>query len=208
MKIDEIAHYVSCGYKDYINSNSQGMQTIVYNGIIIPKPQSYRDCFVIAQSDYYRYFGTDAGFIKMFLKTFVSPYFSFNFYLRFASYRNNSLRGGVIFWVSKLIKTIIGRRRCLMISKRMPIGYGLYLAHAFGVIINPSAVIGNNCTIRQFVTIGALEGKAASIGDNVYIGPSVSIVEDVVINSNSVVGAGAVVVKDVPESRTVAGVPA
>jgi len=95
-----------------------------------------------------------------------------------------------------------------MISERTPIGYGLYLAHAFGVIINPKSVIGNNCTISQFVTIGAMEGNAACIGDNVYISPSVCVVENVNIGSHSVIGAGAVVVKDIPEAKTVAGVPA
>lgn len=46
------------------------------------------------------------------------------------------------------------------------------------------------------------------IGDNVYIGPSVCIVENVSIGDNATIGAGAVVVKDVPANATVAGVPA
>lgn len=90
----------------------------------------------------------------------------------------------------------------------MPLGYGLYLSHGFGVVVNPSAVIGNNCTISQFTTIGAVEGKAAIVGDNVYIGPSVCLVENVRIGNNVIVGAGAVVVKDVPQNTIVAGIPA
>lgn len=116
--------------------------------------------------------------------------------------------GGVIFFVSKLFKTVIGRKRGIMISERMPMGYGFCLSHGFGVIINPSAIVGNNCTICQFTTIGAVEGNAAVVGDNVYIGPGVCIVENVRIGNNSIVGAGAVVVKNVPCDCIVAGVPA
>lgn len=62
--------------------------------------------------------------------------------------------------------------------------------------------------LSQFTTIGSNEGKAAVIGDNVYIGPGVCIVEDVKIGSNVCIGAGAVVTKDIPSGSTAAGVPA
>ncbi|ATC86902.1 bacterial transferase hexapeptide domain protein [Pseudoalteromonas arctica] len=62
-----------------------------------------------------------------------------------------------------------------------------------------------NCYISQFVNIGSNHGKAASIGNNVYIGPMVCIVEDVVIASNVTIGAGAVVVKDIPKNATAVG---
>ncbi|WP_366945167.1 hypothetical protein [Zoogloea sp.] len=76
------------------------------------------------------------------------------------------------------------------------------------LIISPAAQIGNNCNFSQFLTVGSNHGKAASIDDNVYIGPGVCIVEDVTIGTNCIVGAGAVVEGDVMENSTVVGFPA
>lgn len=84
----------------------------------------------------------------------------------------------------------------------------MYIGHGVGVIINQSAIIGKNVTLSQFITIGSNKGKAATIGDNVYIGPSVCLVEDVNIGHHSIIGAGAVVTKDVPPYGIAVGVPA
>ena len=175
----------------------------------IPFPESFRDCITLAQSDYYRYCGKKAGLLRMWLYTLGHPLFAFSFWLRLCSYRSRiPVLGGVIYYIAKLLKTLLGRKRGIMFSEKMPLGYGFYLSHGFGVVVNPSAVIGNNCTISQFTTIGAVEGKAAVVGDNVYIGPSVCLVENIRVGNNSIIGAGAVVVKDVPENTIVAGVPA
>ena len=66
----------------------------------------------------------------------------------------------------------------------------------------------NNVNISKFLNIGTNENTPAIIGDNVYIGPHVCIVENVHIGNNSTIGAGAVITRDIPENATVAGVPA
>ena len=93
----------------------------------------------------------------------------------------------------------------MQIPRRCKIGYGLYLGHGICMVINPNTIIGNNVNLSHFLNIGSNKKTAATIGDNVWIGPGVCIVEDVHIGNNATVGAGAVVTKDVPEGSTVAG---
>ncbi len=77
-----------------------------------------------------------------------------------------------------------------------------------GVVIHYKAKIGKHCTIGQGVTIGGKNGKVPVIEDNVYIGPGVRILGDVRIGHDSIIGANAVVVKDVDPYSVVAGIPA
>ncbi len=90
------------------------------------------------------------------------------------------------------------------------IGPGLAIVHYGTIVINSGTKIGKNCRIHAGVNIGANggEAKAATIGDNVYIGPGAKIIGAVNVGSGSVIGANAVVTKDVPCCVTVGGVPA
>ena len=67
---------------------------------------------------------------------------------------------------------------------------------------------GNNVNLSQFVTIGSNHGKAAVIGDNVYIGPNCVLVEGITIGNNVTIGAGSVVTRSIPDNCTAAGNPA
>ena len=158
----------------------------------------------LISSDYYRYYGEcPKKYSLVFLQRLViNPALRFTFWLRLASEPSH------IRPFAKFFKTLMARKYGLAISERMKIGFGFHLLHPYGVIINPSAEIGNNVTICQFTTIGAMDGRAAVIGDMVYIGPGVCIVENVRIGTGSTVGAGSVVVRDVEDGSTVAGNPA
>ena len=81
----------------------------------------------------------------------------------------------------------------------------MYIGHNGPIRISPTAVIGNNVNLSQFTTVGSNKAHAATIGDNVYIGPNVCVVENVKIGNNATIGAGSVVTKDIPENATAVG---
>ena len=170
--------------------------------VIIPVPCNYRDCFELARSDYYRYTGKKASSFRLWIASIRNTCFRVNFWLRLSAYEGSFHR------ICAYMHRRYSLKRGLEIPYQTAIGYGLYIGHGFGIIINPTAVIGNNVNLSQFTTIGSNEGKAALIGNNVYIGPSVCLVEDVIIGSDTCIGAGAVVTKDVPKGMTAVGVPA
>lgn len=128
--------------------------------------------------------------------------FNYSFWLRLSAHKT------FLYPLARFMYSRLSRKYGIQIPPTVKIGYGLYIGHGIGIIINDSTVIGNNCNISQFLTIGSNRGTPAIIGDNVYIGPSVCIVENVRIGNNTTIGAGSVVVKDIPEGATVAGVPA
>lgn len=113
-----------------------------------------------------------------------------------------------LYMIAKLKHYRLSRLYGIQIPPSVKIGYGFYIGHGMGIVINRGTKIGNNCNISQFLNIGSNKGTPATIGDNVYIGPSVCIVEDVKIGDNATIGAGAVVTRDIPAGTTAAGVPA
>jgi serine O-acetyltransferase len=88
------------------------------------------------------------------------------------------------------------------------IGQGLFLQHGFSTIINANS-IGSNCWINQQVTIGfSNKHDRPTLKDNVTVYAGAKIIGNVTVGNNVIVGANAVVVRDVPDNCTVVGVPA
>jgi serine O-acetyltransferase len=88
------------------------------------------------------------------------------------------------------------------------IGAGLYIQHGFSTIISAKS-IGQNCWINQQVTIGYSNlTDTPTIGDSVRITAGAKVFGNISIGNNSIIGANAVVFKDVPPNCTVVGVPA
>lgn len=84
-------------------------------------------------------------------------------------------------------------------------GYG-----GIGVVIHARSEIGSNCLIGQNITIGGRSGhyEVPRIGNNVEICAGSRVLGPITIGDNAIIGANAVVIKDVPENAVVAGVPA
>lgn len=95
---------------------------------------------------------------------------------------------------------------CILICLQKISG-GLYFQHGFSTVVAAKR-IGSCCHINQQVTIGYSGSDAPIIEDNVVVAAGAIIIGKVHVGSDSVVGAGSVVTKDVPEQTVVAGVPA
>lgn len=78
-------------------------------------------------------------------------------------------------------------------------GAGLSIAHRGGIVVNGDARIGGGCRIHQGVTIGAVNGKAPVIGNDVFIGPNAGVFGGVIVGSGAVIGPHALVDFDVPD---------
>ncbi|RZC68368.1 hypothetical protein C5167_031627 [Papaver somniferum] len=92
------------------------------------------------------------------------------------------------------------------------IGHGILLDHATGVVVGETSVIGNNVSILHNVTLGGTGNvcgdRHPKIGDGVLIGACTSILGNVKIGEGAKIGAGSVVLKDVPARTTAVGNPA
>lgn len=91
------------------------------------------------------------------------------------------------------------------------IGKGMFIDHGTGVVIGETAEIGDNVTIYQGVTLGGtgkdVGKRHPTVKDNVMISAGAKVLGPVVIGECSKVGAGSVVLKDVPPHSTIVGVP-
>lgn len=91
------------------------------------------------------------------------------------------------------------------------IGRRLTIDHGMGIVIGETAIIGNDCKIFHGVTLGGTGKETGkrhpTIGNNVMIGASSTILGSVTIGDNVKIGAGAVVLNDVPANTTAVGIP-
>jgi serine O-acetyltransferase len=105
------------------------------------------------------------------------------------------------------------------IHPKAKIGKNLFIDHGMGVVIGETSEIGNNVTIYHNVTLGGISPSINSndqrntkrhptLEDNVVVGSGAQILGPIIIKKYSLVGANAVVTKDVPENAVMIGIPA
>lgn len=104
-----------------------------------------------------------------------------------------------------------GAKTGIEIHPGAKIGRGLFIDHGSGVIIGETTVIGDNVTLYQGVTLGGTgkeQGKRhPTLEDNVMVSAGAKILGSFTIGENSKIGAGSVVLEEVPPNCTVVGVP-
>ena len=114
------------------------------------------------------------------------------------------------FW-ARLVSQKGAHKTGIEIHPGAKIGRGLFIDHGHGVIIGETSVVGDNVTLYQGVTLGGTgkeHGKRhPTLGNNVMVCAGAKVLGSFTIGENSKIGAGSVVLDEVPPNSTVVGVP-
>lgn len=115
------------------------------------------------------------------------------------------------FFIARAISQISRFFTGIEIHPGATIGRRFFIDHGMGVVIGETCEIGDNVTVYQGVTLGGTgkeKGKRhPTIEDNVLIATGAKVLGSIVIGENSKIGAGSVVLHDVPKNCTVVGIP-
>lgn len=115
-------------------------------------------------------------------------------------------------FIARFISERARKRTGIEIHPGAKIGKGLFIDHGMGVVIGETTEIGDNCTIYHHVTLGAngkeLGKRHPTLGNNILVGAGAKVLGSFKVGSHSKIGAGAVVLSEVPPYSTAVGVPA
>ena len=115
------------------------------------------------------------------------------------------------YFLARWVSQRAARKTGIEIHPGATIGKGLFIDHGSGVIIGETAELGDNITLYQGVTLGGTgkeQGKRhPTLKDNVMVSAGAKVLGSFTIGENSKIGAGSVVLEEVPPNSTVVGVP-
>ena len=110
-------------------------------------------------------------------------------------------------WLSQVARFLTG----IEIHPAAQIGWRLFIDHGLGTVIGETAIVGDDVTLYQGVTLGGtgkeLGKRHPTIGNGVVVGSGARVLGNITVGDRSQVGAGSVVVRDVPDDSTIVGVP-
>lgn len=145
--------------------------------------------------------------IKTPMEVFLYPSFKAILRYRIA----HSLYKNKHFFLARWYSQRTVRKTGIEIHPGATIGKGLFIDHGYGVVIGETAIVGDNVTLYQGVTLGGTgkeHGKRhPTIGNNVMISAGAKVIGSFTVGENSKIGAGSVVLSEVPPNSTVVGVP-
>lgn len=108
---------------------------------------------------------------------------------------------------AKILRIFYPKSGSFIIDVNTVLGSGLRLAHPYSTILNAQS-IGENCYVNHLVTVGEKNGRRPVIGNHVELHANCTVIGGITVGDHAVIGAGAVVVKDVPANAVVVGNPA
>ena len=110
-------------------------------------------------------------------------------------------------WISHISRFLTG----IEIHPGATLGEGVFIDHGMGVVIGETAIVGDNVTIYQGVTLGGTSlqkvKRHPTLGNRVIVGVGAKVIGNITIGDNTRIGAGSVVVKSAPPNSTVVGNP-
>ena len=124
---------------------------------------------------------------------------------------SNAFYRAHLYFLARWVSQIASRRTGVEIHPAATIGEGLFIDHGTGIVIGETAEIGKNVTIYQGVTLGGTgkeKGKRhPTVGNNVVIASGAKVLGSFKVGDHAKIGAGSVVLKEVPPYATVVGIP-
>lgn len=109
--------------------------------------------------------------------------------------------------IAAILKIYCRKEKYFIIDQNTKLGGGIVTAHPYSTILNAES-IGTNLYVNHLVTVGEIDGKRPTIGNNVKLYANCTVIGGISIGDNVTIGAGSVVTKSIPKNSVVVGNPA